>query len=443
MENQITCPHCRHDFPLDQLMAAQITDKIRGELDAEYTAKTQALVAERAELESTRKQLAESQQQLDKQIAETLAKERKKIEQDAHVKAKQVVAVELKDRETQISEAAARLKEFEQREIDLRKSNRQLEARAEQNELDIARKLDEERKKIRTKALAQAAEENQLKLAEKDLAIESMKKKIDELRQKAEQGSQQIQGEVQELALEALLPAEFPGDVIKPVGKGVRGADVLQQVYDTTGRECGSILWESKRTKNWQDGWLTKLMDDQQEAKASCVCIVSSALPAEVQHFGEVNGVWVASWTCVRSAAMALRHALIETARARRATEGQHGKMELVYNYISSGEFALRVKGIVSPYIEMQADLESEKRAFNRQWNKRQKQLDRAIASTTGLFGDLQGIVGNGLQEIEGIDALAIEASVNDHVGENLDGDLAGEPSMPTRDAVATQRSTD
>lgn len=410
MENEVTCPHCRQEFPLDQLMAAQITDRIRGELDAEYAAKTQTLVSERAELEASRKQLAESQQQLDKQIADTLAKERKKIEDDARVKAKQVVAVELQDRESQINEASEQLKQFQQREIELRKTNRQLEQRAEQNELEVARKLDEERKKIRTSALAQAAEESQLKLAEKDLTIDSMKKKIDELKQKAEQGSQQAQGEVQELALEAMLPAEFPGDVIKPVGKGVRGADVLQQVYDSTGRDCGSILWESKRTKNWQDGWLNKLMDDQQEAKASCACIVSSALPEDVKHFSELNGVWVASWSCVRSVAIALRHALIETSRARRATEGQHGKMELVYNYISSGEFALRVKGIVSPYIEMQADLESEKRAFNRQWNKRQKQLDRAIASTTGLFGDLQGIMGSGLEVIEGMDALAIES---------------------------------
>lgn len=410
MENQITCPHCRHDFPLDQLMAAQITEKIRNEFDAEYAAKTQALVNERAEVEASRKQLAESQQQLDKQIEETLAKERKKIEDDARVKAKQVVAVELQDRETQISEASERLKEFQQREIELRKTNRQLAERAEQNELEVARKLDEERNKIRMAALAQATEENQLKLAEKDLALKSLNKKINELKQKVEQGSQQVQGEVQELALEAMLPAEFPGDVIKPVGKGVRGADVLQQVYDATGRECGSILWESKRTKNWQDSWLNKLMDDQQEAKASCACIVSSALPEDVQHFDERSGVWVASWTCVRSVAIALRHALIETSRARRATEGQHGKMELVYNYISSGEFALRVKGIVSPYIEMQADLESEKRAFNRQWNKRQKQLDRAIASTTGLFGDLQGIMGTGLEVIEGMDALAIES---------------------------------
>lgn len=410
MENEVTCPHCRQEFPLDQLMAAQITDKIRGELDAEYAAKTQTLVSERAELEASRKQLAESQQQLDKQIADTLAKERKKIEDAARVKAKQVVAVELQDRESQINEASQQLKQFQQREIELRKTNRQLEQRAEQNELEVARKLDDERKKIRTSALAQAAEESQLKLAEKDLTIESMKKKIDELKQKAEQGSQQVQGEVQELALEAMLPAEFPGDVIKPVGKGVRGADVLQQVYDATGRDCGSILWESKRTKNWQDGWLNKLMDDQQEAKASCACIVSSALPEDVQYFSELNGVWVASWSCVRSVAIALRHALIETSRARRATEGQHGKMELVYNYISSGEFALRVKGIVSPYIEMQADLESEKRAFNRQWNKRQKQLDRAIASTTGLFGDLQGIMGSGLEVIEGMDALAIES---------------------------------
>lgn len=409
MDAQVTCPNCRSDFPIDKLMSAQLAVEIRAEYDTEFSEKTRALTAEREKIAARQKKLETSQQQLDKQVQEKVAKERIKIEANARVVAQQVVAVELKDREEQISETSQKLKSLQANEVQLRKANRKLEEQAEQQELEVARRLDEERKKIRTAALTQAQEQHQLKLAEKDLAIDSMRKKIDELVLKAEQGSQQIQGEVQELALESMLPAEFPGDVIKPVAKGVKGADVLQHVFDKAGRDCGTILWESKRTKTWSDKWLSKVIDDQQEAKASCVCIVTAAMPESVQYFEEINGVWVASWSCAKSVAIALRRVLIESARARRATEGQHDKMELVYNYIHSSEFSNRVRGVVKPYIEMQAGLEKEKRAITLQWNKRQKQLDQAIASTVGLFGDLQGIMGTGLQEIEEMDILALE----------------------------------
>ena len=409
MDAQVTCPNCRSDFPIDKIMSAQLAVEIRAEYENEFSEKTRVLMAEREETAALRKKLETSQQQVDKQVQKKVAAERKGIEADARVAAQQVVAVELKDQKEQISETAQKLKSLQTNEIELLKKNRKLEEQAEQQDLEVARQVDEERKKIRAAALTQAQEQNQLKLAEKDLAIDSMRKKIDELVLKAEQGSQQLQGEVQELALESMLPAEFPGDVIKPVAKGIKGADVLQHVYDKAGRDCGTILWESKRTKTWSDKWLSKVIDDQQEAKASCVCIVTAAMPESVQYFEEINGVWIANWSCAKSAAMALRRVLIESARARRATEGQHDKMELVYNYIHSSEFSNRVRGVVKPYIEMQAGLEKEKRAITLQWNKRQKQLDQAITSTVGLFGDLQGIMGSGLQEIEEMDILALE----------------------------------
>ncbi len=160
----------------------------------------------------------------------------------------------------------------------------------------------------------------------------------------------------------------------------------------------------------------------------TCACIVTTTLPDSVEHLGEINGVWVASWPCARSAAIALRRVLIEAAQARQATEGQHGKMELVYNYLSGPEFRNRVRGLVEPFVEMQKDLETEKRSFQRSWNKRQKQLDRALGSTSGLYGDLQGIIGSTLQEIEGMDILAIESSEN---GEEVEttAEVSGETS--------------
>lgn len=411
MSNQVTCPQCRTEFAIDQVLSAQLDARIRGELQAEYAEKMRKLAEDREQLAKLREQLDAHQEKFDEKVREAIAAERGKLLDKARVEAKQAVAIELEDSEAQLRESAEKLRAFQEQELKLRQKARELEEQAEKQQLVIERQLDAERKKIREATLKQAEEQNQLKLAEREQQIDMLRRQIDDLKRKAEQGSQQAQGEVLEIALENLLLEQFPSDDIEPVAKGARGADVIQHVFDGNGRPCGSILWEAKRTKTWSDKWLGKAIDDQQDAKTSCACIVSSALPESVPYFGEISGVWIASWPCARSAAMALRRVLIESAQARLATEGQHGKMELVYNYLSGPEFRNRIRGLVEPYIEMQADLESEKRAFNRHWNKRQKQLDRAISSTTGLYGDLQGIIGNGLQEIEGMDSLALEVA--------------------------------
>jgi len=416
MDAEVTCPHCQNDFPIDQIISAKMSASIRGEMEAEFSKKAfklteerDRIVAERAEIDALKEKLEHSQENCDKEIRNRVASECRKIEVAALAAAQENVAVELQDKEERIAESAAKLKAMQEQELQLRKEKRKSEELAEQSKLEMERRLDEERKVIRANAKSEAAEENQLKLIERDLQIESMKKQIDELVKKADQGSQQRQGEAQEIALENMLAAEFPCDVIEPVGKGVNGADALHHVFDNNGRECGTILWESKRTKTWQDKWLGKVISDQQEAKASVACIVSGAMPATVRHFEEINGVWVSSWPCARGMALVLRRVLVESSRARQASEGQHGKMELVYNYIFSPEFRNRVRGFMEPFLEMQTDLNAEKRALNRQWNKRQKQLDRALASSAGLFGDFQGILGNDLKEIEGMDLLALE----------------------------------
>ena len=411
MNNKVTCPQCRAEFPIDQVLSAELDAKIRGELQAEYAEKTRKLAADREELANRSKQLHASRAEFDEEVKAAVAKEREALTTKLRVEAQQAVAVEIADRDEQLSVAKTKLKTFESQELVLRRKTRELEERAEQQELEVVRRINEERHNIRETAIRQAQEQYELKQIEKEETIKSLLKQLEEMKRRAEQGSQQTQGEVLEIALENLLREQFPSDVIEPVAKGVKGADVIQHVFDGNGRECGSILWETKRTKSWSDKWLSKAIDDQQEAKTSCVCIVSMAMPDGIDNIGELNSVWVASWSCAHSAAMVLRRVLIESSQARLATEGQHGKMELVYNYLSGHEFRNRIRGLVEPYIEMQADLESEKRAFNKHWNKRQKQLDRAISSTTGLFGDLQGIIGNELQEIEGMDLLALEVT--------------------------------
>jgi hypothetical protein len=409
MSGLITCPHCASEFQIDQVISAQLTAEIRQEFEQEFTQKAQNLAREREKLAGLQKQLEQQKQEVDEQVKQAIASERTALLSKARVEAQQAVAVDLADREEQLKAAQEQLKTLKKHELELHKKTRELQERAENQELEVARRIEQERKLIREAAIKQAEEQNQFKRAEDKLVIESLRKQIEDLQRKAEQGSQQIQGEVQEILLENMLTTLFPGDIVEGIGKGVRGADVVQRVMDSSGRECGAILWESKRTKNWSDQWLSKAIDDQQSARTTCACIVSSVIPPSIQHFGELNGVWVASWACARSIATVLRRVLMETHQARMASEGQQCKKEQVYNYLSGPEFRNRIRGLVEPYIEMQADLEAEKRALNTRWNKRQKQLDRALASTTGLYGDLQGIIGNGLKEIEGIDLLAIE----------------------------------
>jgi hypothetical protein len=261
---------------------------------------------------------------------------------------------------------------------------------------------------VRASAKREAEEGLKLKVMEKDQTIASMQQKIEELKQKADQGSQQLQGEVQELELENMLRAKFPFDSIEPVPKGEFGGDVLHRVVSQTGQPCGSILWESKRTKNWSDGWLTKLREDQRTAKAELSVLVSQALPKGIEAFDVLDGVWVTSPRAALPVATVLRHTLLQVGIARLVNEGQQTKTEMVYQYLTGPRFRHRVEAIVEAFVSMKGDLDKERKVIMKQWSKREEQIERVMGSTVGMYGDLQGIAGTSLQEIDG---LLLEAS--------------------------------
>ena len=230
-----------------------------------------------------------------------------------------------------------------------------------------------------------------------------MQKQIEELKRRAEQGSQQLQGEVQELELEDTLRTKFPRDAVEPVPKGEHGGDALHRVYGPLQQICGTILWESKRTKNWSDGWLAKLREDQRAAKAELAVIVSHTLPKDVDTFDFVDGVWVTSPRYVVPVAIALRHTLIELFAARQASEGQQTKMEMIYQYLTGPRFRHRIQAIVEKFADMQEDLDKERKTMTKLWAKRQEQIRCVVESTAGMYGDMQGIAGKTLQEIDGL----------------------------------------
>jgi hypothetical protein len=236
-----------------------------------------------------------------------------------------------------------------------------------------------------------------------------MQKQIEELRRKAEQGSQQLQGEVLELQLEAMLQAKFPHDRIEPVPKGEHGGDILHRVVLPSGVVCGTILWESKRTKNWSDGWLAKLREDQRTAKAEIAVVVSAVLPKGVDTFDHIDGIWVTHPRAILPVALSLRQTLIEVNSARQASEGLQTKTELVYQYLTGPRFRQRVQAIVESFSAMKEDLDKERKVIMKQWAKRDEQIERVMQSTVGMYGDLQGIAGKTIQEIEGLELKALE----------------------------------
>jgi len=338
---------------------------------------------------------------LKQQYENEIGKTKKAIEEKAKIEAQESLNIKISDLNEQLEEKTKNLKEAQRQELELRKRQRELVEKEEKLELELSRKIDAERQKIIQKTSKEFEETHRLKDAEKDKQLDDMKKQIDELKRKSEQGSQQMQGEVLELELEESLKEEFPFDVIEPVAKGVKGGDIIQTVKTQSGRICGKILWETKRTKNWSDSWIQKLKDDQRDAKADLAILVSETLPKGFHHFRLISGVWVTDILSAVSLALALRVVLIQVARERETQVGKKEKMEIAYNYLTGQEFRNRVEAIVESFTAMKVDLEAERRAMLKIWAKREKQIERVISNAAGMHGDLQEIAGSSLPTIK------------------------------------------
>lgn len=409
-EPTILCPNCKTEIKLTESLAAPLLESTRRDYEQRLAKKESEVNQRETTVREQQAAIAKAQEAIDEQVAAKLKVERAGISAAEAKKARDALADEIEKARLEKAETEALLKdrdtklaEARKNELELRQERQSLQEEKEQFELEMQRAIDAERAKIRESARKDADEDHRLKMAEKEKQIADLQRNIEEWRRKAEQGSQQLQGEIQELELEAVLRENFPRDTIEPVPKGEHGGDVLHRVLGPTGQSCGSILWESKRTKNWSDGWLTKLRDDMRSAGVEVVVIVSQALPKDTDTFNLIDGVWVTSFKCTVPLGVALRHTLIGIAATRTAGEGQQTKMEMVYQYLTGPRFRHRVQAIVEKFTDMQEDLERERKTMTRLWAKREEQIRGVIESTAGMYGDLQGIAGKSLQEIEGL----------------------------------------
>jgi len=433
-ETIITCPSCNVEFPLTETLAQPLIAAERVKIQRETQERATALNKHEQDLAQRQKALDDLKRELDVRqgeiaaaVDQKLRAERDVLAKAAEKKAADAYANRLSAVEQELADKQAKLAEAESAELALRKERRTLEDEKQRLELEIERRLQSERRLIREATQKEEEQTYLLKLAERDKLVSDMKKQIEELRRKSEQSSQQLQGEVLELELEAMLKSAFPGDLIEPVPKGSNGGDVIHKVVGPGGLQCGTIMWESKRAKTWSGDWLSKNRDDQRLAGAHVGAIITTVLPKGVDTFDRVEGVWVATMRCALPLAKALRQVLIEVAMAKVAVQGRDDKMQHMFQYLTGAVFRGRVSAIVEAIVEMGTDLEAEKRAQTKHWARRQRRLELLMTGTAGMYGDLQGIVGRSLPELQGLSVPQLDDGSNSEPSEERGTEEGGD----------------
>lgn len=310
----VTCPACGHEFPLSEAVLGSLREGVRKELSADVVKREQTLDKRLSELRTREEQLHKQAVNLDSEVQKQLDARLKDAESRVRKQAEDSLALKMQDLQSQLAEKSSALKTAQEQELALLRDKRRLQEEREAFTVEMARKLDAERAALRQQLGVQFDEQNRLKLAEREKVIEDLRVQMEALQRKATQGSQQTQGEVLELEFAARLSATFPADRVEEVSKGVRGGDISQHVISPTGRGCGTILYETKRTKNWADAWIPKLKEDMRNAKAELGVIVTETLPESIKRFGLVDGIWVADFASALPLATSLRWSLHQLA---------------------------------------------------------------------------------------------------------------------------------
>lgn len=449
MKDTVKCPNCGTMIQLDAVISSQIEESIRDEFNKKYIIERNRLkekLQKDAELKfildikDKDKQLEEQNLKLkefteiklalnqkERQISELNSKiqdEARKLFEEQRAKLANELNAELEnkyklkesDSQSQIEKLRTEIQNANLKELELLRQKRELEEKTKNVELEVERKLNEQLQTVRDETSKKFFEEHQLKEAQKDKIIDDLKQQIDSLQHKAELGSQQAQGEIQEIVLEEILRQKFPIDDIAPVPKGVRGADIIQSVRSKSNLHCGTIIWESKRTKNWVSDWIEKLKEDQLTTKATIAVIVTATLPKEINRLGQINKVWVCDFPTAPGLATALRSGMIDTAHTRLAMEGKNEKIELLYNYFAGQEFRDKIENIINTFNAMKDDLFKEKTSIQALWSKREKQIEKVLSSTSALYGDMRGILDNTILPIKPLELPEAEPEEKDEM---------------------------
>lgn len=396
-ESTIQCPQCGETISIDNALTHQIEEKVKKSFESTHRIKEQVLIQKSEALKKREDEVAESQKSMEAAIAQKvsdqLTTQKLLLFKEARLAAEKEQSAKTAFLEEELKNKSQKLMQAVNNELKIRKEKSKLEEDKKLFELEKIRQLEELKQSLFQEASQKATEEQQYIIAQLKKQLTDAIKAKDDLSRKLEQGSQQSQGEVLELALEEQLRTEFPRDEILAVPKGISGADAIQKIFNRSGHLCGQIVWEFKKTKNWNEGWIQKLKDDQRVIKADLAVIVSAALPDNVKGFAFVDGIWICEIKFAVQLAAALRISLKAVAHEKVMAMGKNEKMEVLYAYLTGVEFKQRVEAIVEAFSSMDAGLKKERMAYEKIWNEREKQIKKMMTNTVGMYGDLSGLV--------------------------------------------------
>lgn len=399
--DKITCPNCSHEFDVEEALSGKLEAHFKAEYERKVNEQSAKFHAKQAELEAERKAFQEKKEKENELFKERLAKQIERERETIQKQTNETFEQQLKALQQENERKKEENRTLREAEVHLLKRENELKEKQEEMQLTIKKEMLQKQAEIEEKARAKEREANLLKEKEYEKKLADQVKLIEEMKRKAEQGSMQLQGEIQELALEELLATSYPFDIITEVGKGIRGADCIQTVRNVTQQICGAIVYESKRTKNFGGDWIDKLKQDQIKSKADLAVLVTETMPSDMDRFGEKDGVWVCGFHEVKSLSFVLRQILIKTHAAKSSEENKGDKMELLYNYLTSNEFVQNINRIVENYSGMLNQLNSEKKAMHKIWAQREKQIWVVQENLSALFGSIKGIAGNSLPNSE------------------------------------------
>jgi hypothetical protein len=409
----IKCPECGHEFDISDVLYDQVEHDLKKQYDAQLKEAQDKFRKESQELEKQRADLAkaqdEQQEAVNQAIREGLRKERQSLTEKIAAEIREEESGRVKELQDEVRKKSEQVKELHKAEAEIERLKREKDEAQSKAEADAARKLNEMLVTEREKIQKDEEERQTLKIREKDHLIQQLNDRLKEAQRKAEQGSMQLQGEVQELAIEEWLAAAYPLDTIEEIKKGALGGDCIQTINTRSATNCGKIYYESKRTKAFHQTWIDKFKKDILEKSANIGVLVTETMPADMPQMGQRDGIWICTFADLASLSAVLRDSLIAIHRVLAGQENRGDKMSMVYDYVTSDEFRLQVEAIVEGFTQMQSDLDTEKRSMARIWKQREKQIEKVLLNTSNMYGSIRGIAGNAIPAVRQLELPAAE----------------------------------
>jgi len=407
-QSQIKCPNCGTLIDVQNILAHQLEEEIKQKFQSQladekkkYESEFESLNKAKEEFEQKKKQENELfQEHLEKQLKE----EKKAIEEKLKAKFEEEQSEQFKALQTELNEKSEKVKELNRTKAEIEKLKREKGELKESVEAEAQKKLNEVLLAEREKIKKTEEDRNELRFKELQKQLEDQKKLTEEMKRKQEQGSMQMQGEVQELAIEEWLAVQFPLDTIEEIKKGARGGDCLQYVNTRTHQNCGTIYYESKRTKDFQPSWIEKFKADIRDKEANIGVLVTEVMPSDMDRMGLKDGIWICNYDEFKGLCAVLRESIVQVSTAISSQENKGDKMDMIYNYLTSNTFRMQIEAIVEGFTQMKSDLESEKRSMQRIWKQRDKQIEKVITNTIDMYGSIKGIAGNAIQTVKALE---------------------------------------